>query len=187
LINSRLFATVNATPALTTTIFINHLIARIMAKEKFNVDPEQIDVSGFTHQPRRKESDLSDSSNPEEKETVDAESLSIETSETKIADKEAISSPKTNVNEVPIAIQGTKRTSSRQKKADYAEYQATFLQTPKIVNAKPLFISLEKKEALNRIARLLGDEKLSPSGLVENILHHHLEMYKEDIELWRKL
>jgi len=158
-----------------------------MAKEKFNVAPEQIDVSDFTHQPRRKESDLSDSSNLEEKETVEAESLSAEPSETEVVDKEAISPPETNANEVIVIAQGTKRTSSRQRKADYAEYRTTFLRTPKIINAKPLFISLDKKEALTRIARLLGDEKLSPSGLVENILHHHLEMYKEDIELWRKL
>ena len=173
--------------ALTTTIFINHLIARIMAKEKFNVNPEPINVSDLVHQPRKKESDLPDSSNPEEEETVDAESLSTENSETEVVDKEAISPLETNTNEVPVSIQGTKRISSRQKKADYAEYRATFLHTPKIVNAKPLFISLDKKEALNRIARLLGNEKLSPSGLVENILQHHLEMYKEDIELWRKL
>jgi len=158
-----------------------------MAKEKFNVNPRQINVSDLVHQPRRKEPDLSDSSNPEEKGTVDAEFLSTETSETEVADKEAISPPETNANEVPVSVQGTKRTSSRQRKADYAEYRTTFLRTPKIVNAKPLFISLEKKEALTRIARLLGDEKLSASGLVENILQHHLEMYKEDIELWRKL
>jgi len=157
-----------------------------MAKEK---TVEERDLTDFVERlPRvnRRESDFVESPNSEE-ETVDVEPLSTKTSEMEVAVKEAISHSETNVNEVPVSIQGTKRTSSRQRKADYAEYQATFLHTPKIVNAKPLFISLEKKEALTRIARLLGDEKLSPSGLVENILHHHLEMYKKEIELWRKL
>jgi len=153
-----------------------------MAKEKINEEQEQINISDYVPQQRKKES-ASSESNPEE-ETVDVESLF---SETEVVEKEAISPTAIISNEVPVSVQRTKRTSSRQRKADYAEYRATFLHTPKIVNAKPLFISLEKKEALNRIARLLGDEKLSPSGLLENILQHHLEMYKEDIDLWRKL
>lgn len=81
----------------------------------------------------------------------------------------------------------TKRISSRQRKAAFEEYRALFLSTPKIKHRKPVFISEKLREQLDEIARKLGDKGMSASGLIENLVIHHLMNYMEDIECWRKL
>ncbi len=80
-----------------------------------------------------------------------------------------------------------KRITSRQRKAAFEEYRELFLQTPKIINRKPVFISESTRDRLNKIARKLGDDNMSASGFLENLALYHLGMYEEDIEAWRKL
>lgn len=91
------------------------------------------------------------------------------------------------VEEPSIEAQPTKRISSKQRKASLDEYQEAFMRTPKIEDRKPVFISREKRDRLNRIVGLFGDDRMSVSGMVENIVSHHLQTYGEDIEAWRKL
>jgi hypothetical protein len=81
----------------------------------------------------------------------------------------------------------SKRTSSKQRKESLEEYRETFLQVPKIEDRKPVFISCEVRDRLDEIARKLGGRKMSVSGLIENLLRHHLETYREDLESWKKL
>ena len=82
----------------------------------------------------------------------------------------------------------TKRTgSNKQKKASLSEFRQQFMQTPKITNRKPVFISETIRNDLDRIVRLFGERGLSVSGLVENLALHFLETYKGDVEQWRKL
>ncbi|MFR9547065.1 MAG: DUF3408 domain-containing protein [Rikenellaceae bacterium] len=80
-----------------------------------------------------------------------------------------------------------KRTTQRQRKESMAEYRQMFLTPPKIVDRQTIFISRELRDRIDRIVRQIGDRKLSVSGFVQNVLHHHLEMYREDIERWRKM
>jgi len=89
--------------------------------------------------------------------------------------------------EATVSAGNTKRTTSRQRKAPFEEYREVFLQTPKIVNRKPVFISESTRDRLNKIARKLGDDNMSASGFIENLARYHLDMYEEDIEAWRKL
>lgn len=89
--------------------------------------------------------------------------------------------------EAPNVTDNAKRTTSRQRKSAFDEYQKTFLQTPKIINRKPVFISESTRERLNKIARKLGDANMSASGFLENLALHHLNLYEEDFEQWRKL
>ena len=67
------------------------------------------------------------------------------------------------------------------------EYRTTFLQVPRIDDRKPVFISGSVRDKLDRIVRTLGTRRMSVSGLLENLATHHLEMYRDDIEQWRKL
>ena len=67
------------------------------------------------------------------------------------------------------------------------EYRTTYLQVPKIADRKPVFVSSEVRDNLDRIVRYFGGRGMSASGLVENLVRLHLETYREDIELWRKL
>ena len=89
--------------------------------------------------------------------------------------------------EANASTNNAKRTTIRQRKAAFEEYRQLFLQTPKIVNRKPVFISESTRDRLNRIARKLGDDNMSASGFLENLALYHLEIYEEDIEIWRKL
>ena len=80
-----------------------------------------------------------------------------------------------------------KRISGKQRKATLEEYQQTFLQVPRIDDRKPVFISSEMRDRLDRVVRILGGRRMSVSGIIENIVRHHLDLYEEDFEAWRKL
>jgi hypothetical protein len=79
------------------------------------------------------------------------------------------------------------RRTSKQRKNDLNEYRATFLPVPRIKDRKPVFVSSEVRDKLDRIVRLLGERGMSVSGLVENIALHHLSVHEADIEHWRKM
>ncbi len=109
--------------------------------------------------------------------------------------KKTISAPDEIDEEALLAsIHGTepslpmkKTSSSKQRKASLQEYQQTFLCVPKITDRKTVFISNELREKIVSIYLRLGTEKSSVSGFIENLVIHHLEEYKEDIESWKKL
>ena len=98
-----------------------------------------------------------------------------------------ISSEKTERDVSPIIESPTRRISSRQRRLSLEEYRTTFLQVPRIEDRKPVFISGSVRDKLDRIVRTLGTRRMSVSGLLENLAVHHLEIYRDDIEQWRKL
>lgn len=80
-----------------------------------------------------------------------------------------------------------KRIDKKYRRTSFEEYRQTFLQVPRIIDRKPVFVSASTREQLDRIVRQLGDRKMSVSGLIENLALNHLNVYQEDIEQWRKL
>ena len=80
-----------------------------------------------------------------------------------------------------------KRVSSKQRKLSLDEYRTTYLRVPKITDRKPVFVSGEVRDSLDRIVRYFGGRGMSASGMVENLVRLHLETYRDDIEQWRKL
>ena len=88
------------------------------------------------------------------------------------------------VDETPQVI---RRISGKQRRASLEEYKESFLTVPSIEDRKPVFLSRSTRDALDRIVRMLGERRMSVSGLVENIARQHLAAYGEDIEAWRKL
>jgi hypothetical protein len=87
----------------------------------------------------------------------------------------------------PTADSDSIRRTVKQRKSDLCEYRATFLPVPRIKDRKPVFVSGEVRDRLDRIVRLLGERGMSVSGLVENIALHHLAVHEADIEHWRKM
>lgn len=67
------------------------------------------------------------------------------------------------------------------KKEQTFNYRKTFLTAPKLEDRKPVFISRETRDSLDKIARRLGDRKMSVSGFLENMAKHHLEEYKDEV------
>ncbi|MDB8990098.1 DUF3408 domain-containing protein [Parabacteroides distasonis] len=80
-----------------------------------------------------------------------------------------------------------KRISSKQRRLSLEEYRTSYLQVPKIVNRKPVFVSETVRDELDRVVRYLGGKGMSASGLIENLVRLHLDAYRNDIEQWRKL
>lgn len=105
-----------------------------------------------------------------------------EKAETAMADE-----PSNEVTEEAAVPLPQKRISSKQRRLSLDEYRITYLQVPKIADRKPVFVSGEVRDSLDRIVRYFGSRGMSASGMVENIVRLHLETYREDIEQWRKL
>ncbi len=80
-----------------------------------------------------------------------------------------------------------RRISSKQRRLSLDEYRTTYLQVPRIADRKPVFVSREVRDRLDKIVRCLGDKGMSVSGLVENLARQHLAAYGNDIDQWRKL
>ena len=137
------------------------------------------------------------------KKSIDAalENFSIENikplplpSVTEQAQTEAVSSvaevidevPPTNVaEEQPPTPIIQRRVSSKQRKLSLEEYRNTFMRPYKIEDRKPVFISSKLRKMLDKFACKIGEDRMSMSGLLENIVRHHIELYAEDFEHWK--
>lgn len=93
----------------------------------------------------------------------------------------------TEADNVTVERTVARRISSKQRRLSLDEYRATYLRVPKIADRKPVFVSGEVRDSLDRVVRYFGSRGMSASGMVENIVRLHLETYREDIEQWRKL
>ena len=80
--------------------------------------------------------------------------------------------------EVEITIISEENMKSDKQPFDYRN---TFHTAPKLEDRKPVFISRETRDSLDKIARRLGDRKMSVSGFIENMAKLHLEEYKDEV------
>ena len=106
----------------------------------------------------------------------------VETDDTIQTEERTIATDSLQTTEVPA-----KRISTKQRKESLEEYQQAFLQIPKLDDRKPVFISREVRDHLDEIARKLGGRRMSVSGFIENLARHHLELYREEVESWKKM
>lgn len=79
------------------------------------------------------------------------------------------------------------RIGKQQRKSDFAEFKATFLTPSKLVKRHPVNIEDSVWAKLERIARILGDRDTTVGSYINAILSEHLDLYADDIEVWRKL
>lgn len=79
------------------------------------------------------------------------------------------------------------RIGKQQRKSDYADFKATFLTPSKLMKRHPVNIEDSVWAKLERIARILGDHDTTVASYINAILIAHLDMYGDDIEIWRKL
>lgn len=116
--------------------------------------------------------------------TVDVEEVAMETSE---PDADIDVEENHETSKAPFERTVVRRISSKQRRLSLDEYRSTFLQVPKIADRKPVFVSHEVRDRLDRIVRYFGGRGMSVSGLVENLVRHHIVAYGNDIDQWRKL
>lgn len=79
------------------------------------------------------------------------------------------------------------RIGKQQRKSDYADFKATYLTPAKLEKRHPVNIEDSVWEKLERIARILGDRDTTVGSYINAILVEHLNLYADDIEIWRKL
>jgi hypothetical protein len=100
------------------------------------------------------------------------------------ASSQSIESPQSIEPTQPAIPQ---RTSTRQRKASLDEYRATFLPVPRITDRQPVFVSRDVRDKIDSVVRRLGERKMSVSGFLENLARHHLDLYADDLEQWKRL
>ena len=79
------------------------------------------------------------------------------------------------------------RIGKQQRKSDYADFKATFLTPSKLMKRHPVNIEDSVWAKLERIARILGDRDTTVGSYINAVLVEHLNLYADDIEIWRKL
>lgn len=79
------------------------------------------------------------------------------------------------------------RISKQQRKSDFADFKAAYLSPAKLEKRHPVNIEESVWAKLERIARILGDRDTSVGSYINAILSEHLDLYADDIEVWRKL
>lgn len=79
------------------------------------------------------------------------------------------------------------RIGKQQRKSDYADFKATYLTPSKLVKRHPVNIEDSVWAKLERIARILGDRDTTVGSYINAVLVEHLNLYSDDIEIWRKL
>ncbi|WP_305274703.1 DUF3408 domain-containing protein [uncultured Duncaniella sp.] len=89
----------------------------------------------------------------------------------------------TNTTEQPRQ----QRVGKQQRKSDYADFKATYLTPSKLEKRHPVNIDDGVWEKLERIARILGDRDTTVGSYINAVLLEHLNLYANDIEIWRKL
>ncbi len=80
-----------------------------------------------------------------------------------------------------------KRVSTRQRRASLDEYREMFMTVPKIIDRQPVFVSRDVRNQIDSVVRRLGERKMSVSGFLENLARHHLNLYADDLEQWKRL
>ena len=93
--------------------------------------------------------------------------------------------PTNVVEQQPPTLPIQRRVSSKQRKLSLEEYRSTFMRPYKIEDRKPVFISGKLRKMLDKFACKIGEDRMSMSGLLENIVRHHIELYSEDFEHWK--
>ena len=112
--------------------------------------------------------------------------LSAEPKPDEITSKDTEELPKVdNAEEQAPAPTIQRRVSSKQRKLSLEEYRNTFMRPYKIEDRKPVFISGKLRKMLDKFACKIGEDRMSMSGLLENIVRHHIELYADDFEHWK--
>ena len=89
--------------------------------------------------------------------------------------------------EVISAAPASVPRKAKSHKEDLAAFRETYLQPARISHRKAVYISDETLQRLDFVVRRIGLRGASISGYAERVLREHLDGYKDNIELWRKL
>ena len=155
-------------------------------KGKIQIPADFLPTSGFVK--TRETNSVNDDIEEEFQKAVEREVAGngIATDET-IEPDDTMDSLQTEVEQPPVPAVAPKRSTSKQRKESLEEYRQTFLTIPKLEDRKPVFSSREVRDRIDEIVHRLGGRGRSVSGFIENLARHHLDIYQDDVEGWKKL
>lgn len=88
------------------------------------------------------------------------------------------SETKVDISEEPKNKESVKRKRGQTTPIDY---ENVFLARNELSNRQGLYIDKENYEVLQTLVRAIRSERLSVSGLVDNIIKHHIDLYGDVI------
>jgi hypothetical protein len=86
-----------------------------------------------------------------------------------------------NSNEPEDSPKEKPKESLKKKRGQSIDYETIFLVRNELRNRQGLYIDKDNYEVLQTLVRSIRNERLSISGLVDNIIRHHIELYEDDI------
>lgn len=90
--------------------------------------------------------------------------------------------PEDNLQQEAVADNKPKERERRNKRSGISlNYIDTFLSRYELSSRQGLHLEKETIATIKRIIHSIGDERLTVSGFVENVLKHHFETYKEEV------
>ncbi|KAA6325655.1 hypothetical protein EZS27_025156 [termite gut metagenome] len=73
------------------------------------------------------------------------------------------------------------KEQARRKRGQATDYESLFLLRNEIRTRQGLYIGRDNYETLQMLVHCIRSERLSVSGLVNNIVRHHIETYEDEI------
>jgi hypothetical protein len=87
-----------------------------------------------------------------------------------------------NQAEMPIDMpEPTEEKPAKRKRGQAVDYENLFLSRNELRDRQGLYIGRNNYETLQTLVRSILGERLSVSGLVDNIVSHHIELYGDEI------
>lgn len=89
-------------------------------------------------------------------------------------------------DEPPMEVQTVAETikpaeRAKRKTVSKADYETQFLDVKEFKDRKSIYISKEMHQKIAHIAGVISNRELSVGAYIENIVTHHFEIYKDDI------
>jgi len=87
-----------------------------------------------------------------------------------------------NQPEMPIdTSELAEEKPTKKKRTQTANYEGLFLSRNELRDRQGLYIGRDNYEVLQTLVRSIRGERLSVSGLADNIVSHHIELYGDEI------
>jgi hypothetical protein len=83
--------------------------------------------------------------------------------------------------EPETAIEEKTKEPPKKKRSQTVDYESVFLSRNELRNRQGLYIGKDNYEVLQTLVRSIRNERISVSGLVDNIISHHIELYEDEI------